>query len=402
MRAKLFFFIYGALARFIQHTGILKIVGVPASRIQAFKNISFDQNIPSAQASILFHAASVGEFETLVPLMDSFLKLPIPQTIAITYFSASAVNSVNRWFAALSIENQSKILYRGFCPSEVHWSHFLQFLNIQKVIITKYEAWPLLWKSIAEKNIPLVLIQAMPRPSIKILIGLFKILGIHFPKLLLVNSEAENLNLLKNLIPEAAVFQSSDPRWIRAWNRSQQTPIDIQNRIQEIHNQYSDRPRPWIWVGSAWDEDLEILDSADSFSGSFFVFPHQLTHSFRTSLRHSVWINESGILAESYRLADAVWVGGGFGKGVHSTIEPAIHSKPIACGTKNAEKFSEILKLKKTGQLTVCERATEVQKWLMDQVMASVDPGRAVQWDFSSDLIQSDLNRLVEQIQSFR
>src|SRR5208282_542723 len=52
--------------------------------------------------------------------------------------------------------------------------------------------------------------------------------------------------------------------------------------------------------------------------------------------------DELGFLSELYAAVDWAYVGGGFGVGVHSTIEPAIHGIPIACGPKNAEKFPEI------------------------------------------------------------
>jgi 3-deoxy-D-manno-octulosonic-acid transferase len=77
-----------------------------------------------------------------------------------------------------------------------------------------------------------------------------------------------------------------------------------------------------------------------------------------------------GYLSELYASADWAFVGGGFGQGVHSTIEPAIHSIPILIGPKNAERFAEIKQLAATGQLTVVRNSEEVREWISKWVRA--------------------------------
>ena len=43
-------------------------------------------------------------------------------------------------------------------------------------------------------------------------------------------------------------------------------------------------------------------------------------------------INKVGILADLYKYSDLVYVGGGFGAGVHSVIEPAIYGSIVTYG----------------------------------------------------------------------
>jgi 3-deoxy-D-manno-octulosonic-acid transferase len=43
-------------------------------------------------------------------------------------------------------------------------------------------------------------------------------------------------------------------------------------------------------------------------------------------------INRGGMLADLYRLGKVAFVGGGFGKGVHSVIEPMANGLPVLCG----------------------------------------------------------------------
>jgi 3-deoxy-D-manno-octulosonic-acid transferase len=79
-----------------------------------------------------------------------------------------------------------------------------------------------------------------------------------------------------------------------------------------------------------------------------------------------LFIAEMGLLAELYSVADWVYVGGGFGKGVHNTMEPAIYGVPIAIGPKGQNGFSEIEELKKQKQLTVVRDSVMLDFWLQN------------------------------------
>ena len=45
-------------------------------------------------------------------------------------------------------------------------------------------------------------------------------------------------------------------------------------------------------------------------------------------------------IRDRYQYADVVYIGGGFGEGIHNTLEPAVFSAPIIIGPKH-EKFEE-------------------------------------------------------------
>ncbi|MFM7309149.1 MAG: 3-deoxy-D-manno-octulosonic acid transferase [Flavobacteriales bacterium] len=47
-----------------------------------------------------------------------------------------------------------------------------------------------------------------------------------------------------------------------------------------------------------------------------------------------------GLLSRLYRHADIAYVGGGFGAGIHNTLEPAAHGKPVLFGPR-FQKFTE-------------------------------------------------------------
>jgi len=60
-------------------------------------------------------------------------------------------------------------------------------------------------------------------------------------------------------------------------------------------------------------------------------------------------------------------VGGGFGKGIHSLLEPAIYSVPIACGPSRYYDFIETKELAKRNLLTRCETAQAFEAWLKEK-----------------------------------
>ena len=55
---------------------------------------------------------------------------------------------------------------------------------------------------------------------------------------------------------------------------------------------------------------------------------------------HILIIDKVGILSKIYRYATIAYIGGGFGKGVHNTIEAAVYNIPVLFGP-NHYKFSE-------------------------------------------------------------
>ena len=46
----------------------------------------------------------------------------------------------------------------------------------------------------------------------------------------------------------------------------------------------------------------------------------------------AVVVERTGILSALYRIGDIAYVGGAFGEGVHSVLEPAAYGVPVLCG----------------------------------------------------------------------
>ena len=72
-----------------------------------------------------------------------------------------------------------------------------------------------------------------------------------------------------------------------------------------------------------------------------------------------VVVDEMGWLAGLYSLANVAVVGGGWGVGIHNTLEPVAHGKPVITGPR-IERFQEALQLKQLGALLVAREPRDI------------------------------------------
>lgn len=81
------------------------------------------------------------------------------------------------------------------------------------------------------------------------------------------------------------------------------------------------------------------------------LFPNALRYSAReswtkTSMREAqtLIIDNIGMLSALYHYGDIAYIGGGFGSGIHNTLEAATYGKPVLFGPRY-EKFQEAIDL---------------------------------------------------------
>ncbi|MFP5458789.1 MAG: hypothetical protein ACLGG7_08655 [Bacteriovoracia bacterium] len=114
------------------------------------------------------------------------------------------------------------------------------------------------------------------------------------------------------------------------------------------------RHKRWI-IGSAWEEDLGLLDDPQLAlqvargEAVVLVVPHQLGEYWRTKIKlpvcevseswsgeippgHVILVNLKGVLCELYAHVGCAYVGGGFGRSVHSVMEPFVAGAQVLCG----------------------------------------------------------------------
>lgn len=318
---------------------------------------------------IWFHAASVGELESLWPLIELAAQ-DRELRVILTVFSSSAHAHALRVMQRLPKE---QVLFAGYSPFEGEWIDAIQRLKPSYFVTAKYEAWPELWISLAQENVKLSIVGAKLRSSLKLAKAIVSLLGGVPPAMNLFTFRAENVESLVGAFPSAEVIPSSDPRWDRVFARS----TTKQARVQDLIKRFADLPRPWGVFGSVWATDLtEILAHEKlEIAGTPIFVPHKIDAAsvaeieilardlgftpirstdatqIRPAGKIALVVDEMGFLAELYAQADWAFIGGGFGASLHSTIEPAIYGIPIFAGPSGSEKFDEIAILEGRSQL---------------------------------------------------
>jgi 3-deoxy-D-manno-octulosonic-acid transferase len=140
-----------------------------------------------------------------------------------------------------------------------------------------------------------------------------------------------------------------------------------------------------LLVGSSWPEDEQLLFEAMKYDewpsfDRIIIVPHELSDMHLKRLVEKapepatiikqempdpkariIIVNEMGVLAKLYRLADIAYIGGGFGEGIHSILEAAVYGIPVVFGPKH-HKFKEAEDLIRLGAAAAVSRAEDLQK----------------------------------------
>jgi 3-deoxy-D-manno-octulosonic-acid transferase len=351
-----------------------------------------------------FHAASVGELESLTPVILEWAARG--QECVVTVLSESAQGSIERLRKSLA-SLPGRALYLGYSPWEGRWEQALRAVNPSIFLTAKYEAWPELWSALAARKISLLIVSAKARRSLRIAGGLCRALGGKIPQIRLLTVRKADEQELKKALPgpEARVIRTGEPRWDRVAARSGEG----NPRARALIDQFASHSRPWGVLGQVWPEDMELWRGRYAKgAGTLWVAPHRvdapsvaavevfliqaglrvgrtsdqakLQSLLESRLIDCVLIDEVGFLLELYSAADWAYVGGGFGISMHSTIEPALFGIPVSCGPHGADKFPEIAELRETGQLGVIRHADELDLWLNSAVAASRNPAQRSEW----------------------
>lgn len=308
---------------------------------------------------ILFHVASVGELEQVRPVIDAWRK-KTKDVFLLSYFSPS----VERVVKDFSFVDAHGLLPLDF-PQEM--ADFVALLRPSGIVLNRYELWPNFFREARRAGLPLALVNASVPP-----LGVFGKLSLWMRAPML--KQVRIWGYVDTFAAEAweAFVQrqvagqvTGDPRMDRALERVEQGARTA-SLLQQISDNWDfDRER-LVVAGSTWGADEKVLadalvllrNSPDFSSAKMIIVPHEPTppavadaaKCFRErGLRAEVlsrWaegmgpereaevliVDRMGVLAELYALAAVTYVGGGFGRGIHSIIEPVAHGVTVAFG----------------------------------------------------------------------
>lgn len=140
-----------------------------------------------------------------------------------------------------------------------------------------------------------------------------------------------------------------------------------------------------IVLGSSWEPDEDLfLPALQHRDLRLVIVPHEpaedalqrierrfpctrLSLASAATTGHLV-VDSVGKLLSLYAIADAAFVGGGFGAGVHSVAEPAGYGIPIACGPR-IDRAADAIALRDLGALRVVTTVEEAMTWITTHVI---------------------------------
>ena len=340
---------------------LLKIVAVFSPKIKLFvegrKSVFeiLESKINAIDKTIWFHAASLGEYEQGLPVMERMKSRFPNHLIVLTFFSPSGYevrknNTIADVTVYLPLDTQSNA------------EKFMEIVRPDMAFFIKYEYWPNYLNALKNRETPTYLISGIFREDqlfFKWYGGFYRNALNAFEHFFVQNSKSKDL-LLK--LGKSNVTVSGDTRFDRV--------ASILNRdnslefIEEFKNNSLT-----IVVGSSWPKDESLLVSYINSSENvkFIIAPHNIKTEQIQTLKNSISkktilfsevdftssksinlanfdvfiIDTIGILTKIYSYADIAYVGGGFGNpGVHNILEPATFGIPIVIGP-NYSHFTE-------------------------------------------------------------
>ena len=306
--------------------------------------------IPKGTDTAWIHCSSLGEFEQGRPLIES-LKTRFPNLkIVLTFFSPSGYE-VRKNYAGAD--------YIFYLPIDTNRNanDFIELINPRMVIFVKYEFWYHYLRGLKKRNIPTYVVSAIFRENQ----AFFKWYGawyrqflLNFEYLFVQNKHSQDL---LNKIGIGNVLVTGDTRFDRV------ARVATEAKTIPFVEQFCNGEKV-IVAGSTWPKDEELLIEyikQNSQKAKLIIVPHEIDASHIQSIFQSLTVetvlyshnqkvnpqnarvlivDTIGLLSSIYRYGHIAYIGGGFGVGIHNTLEAATFGLPIIFGP-NYHKFQE-------------------------------------------------------------
>ena len=326
--------------------------------------------IGSSAPIVWVHVASLGEFEQGRPIIEK-IKAERPEyKILLTFFSPSGYEIRKNYQGA------DYIFYLPLdTPSNAR--QFLDIVKPQMAVFVKYEYWLNLLAELKKRQIPTYIVSAIfRRDSI-----FFRSTGKMWREALksfdmLFVQDENSKNLLAELGHQNVVV-AGDTRFDRV------AQIAAAAKRIEVIEQFKGESRLFV-AGSSWgaDEDLIVRLANENPTIKFVVAPHEMEEARMAKIEQNATggavrytkiegditdkqiliLDTMGMLSSVYGYADFSYIGGGFGVGIHNTLEAATFGLPIAFGP-NYQKFKEARDMIALGGATSVTTYEELEKW---------------------------------------
>ncbi|MEQ9064128.1 MAG: glycosyltransferase N-terminal domain-containing protein [Vicingaceae bacterium] len=335
-------------------------------------------SLSTIENPIWIHCSSLGEFEQGRPVIEALKERG--EKILLTFFSPSGY---------LNLKDYRFADHVSYIPldSTKNAKDFVKIVKPKAAIFIKYEFWFNHICACKKQSVPIFLLSGIFRSEQHF----FKIYGHWFRKHLewyshIFVQNRESMSLLESIgMTNASI--SGDTRYDRVIKVAT-SPLPL----SELDSWA--KGKQVLVAGSTWVEDEKIIAQLASGEPSVAVIiaPHLVDKAHLDEIillmgpaamlysqfladpnsnPHVIVIDTIGLLSSIYRMADLVYIGGGFGKGVHNCLEAAVYGKVLFFGPRY-QKFDEAKKMVAMGSAFPVTNAKEFlakgRQYLTDDV----------------------------------
>ena len=336
---------------------------------EAFKILK--QKVDPNAKYIWFHAASLGEFEQGRPLMERIRKDYPQYKILLTFYSPSGYEVRKNY------EGADIICYMPV-DTRLNAIRFLRLVRPVMAFFIKYEFWSNFLHILKHRNIPTYSVSSIFREDQvffkwygRSYAGVLKC----FTRFFVQNEESKRLLEGIGITAVDVVGDTRFDRVLQIKEAAKQLPICEAFRTGVASPQSADVPHHDFKVfvaGSSWppDENIFIPFFNEHKDWRLLIAPHVIAEEHlklilslikgKKVVRYTQTTPEEaaeadvliidcfGLLSSMYNYGDVAYIGGGFGVGIHNTLEAAVWNMPVIFGPNN-KKFQEAQGLLKSG-----------------------------------------------------
>lgn len=336
---------------------------------EAFKILK--QKVDPNAKYIWFHAASLGEFEQGRPLMERIRKDYPQYKILLTFYSPSGYEVRKNY------EGADIICYMSV-DTRLNAIRFLRLVRPVMAFFIKYEFWSNFLHILKHRNIPTYSVSSIFREDQvffkwygRSYAGVLKC----FTRFFVQNEESKRLLEGIGITAVDVVGDTRFDRVLQIKEAAKQLPICEAFRTGVASSQSADVPHHDFKVfvaGSSWppDENIFIPFFNEHKDWRLLIAPHVIAEEHlklilslikgKKVVRYTQTTPEEaaeadvliidcfGLLSSMYNYGDVAYIGGGFGVGIHNTLEAAVWNMPVIFGPNN-KKFQEAQGLLKSG-----------------------------------------------------
>lgn len=336
---------------------------------EAFKILK--QKVDPNAKYIWFHAASLGEFEQGRPLMERIRKDYPQYKILLTFYSPSGYEVRKNY------EGADIICYMPV-DTRLNAIRFLRLVRPVMAFFIKYEFWSNFLHILKYRNIPTYSVSSIFREDQvffkwygRSYAGVLKC----FTRFFVQNEESKRLLEGIGITAVDVVGDTRFDRVLQIKEAAKQLPICEAFRTGVASSQSAGVPHHDFKVfvaGSSWppDENIFIPFFNEHKDWRLLIAPHVIAEEHlklilslikdKKVVRYTQTTPEEaaeadvliidcfGLLSSMYNYGDVAYIGGGFGVGIHNTLEAAVWNMPVIFGPNN-KKFQEAQGLLKSG-----------------------------------------------------